>query len=98
MKISQKQMKINAQLYQLKKNLPCYCFICHKQKPLTLAHVLPRSLAPEHITNPNNVVGLCIECHDRYDNDISFRKEQESMYKLAVDVDNVIANRYFHKY
>lgn len=94
MKISEKQKKKNAELSKIKEALPKECFLCGRPAN-DLAHLLPRSLFPEYYTEPKNVVILCRQCHDKYDNDISFRQRQKRLYNLAKQVDEKGAMRYF---
>ena len=50
---------------------------------------------PEHYTNPRNIVGLCRECHNKYDNDLAFRRKQKRLIERVKSFDECAANRYF---
>lgn len=60
--ISTKQAQRNREIAKIKENLPSYCVICGKPA-VDAAHLVPKSMYPEHYTNPLNIVGLCRECH-----------------------------------
>lgn len=95
-KTSSKQRAKNEALKKIKQELPDYCVICGS-KGTDLAHLLPRSLWPEHITNPENVTILCRNCHQQFDDNVNFRQHQTKLYKQACKVDERAANRYFRK-
>jgi len=94
--ISKKQAVINRELAEIKKGLPQYCCICHRytSEP-QLMHLLPRSLFPEYILEPWNLRIGCQECHYKYDNDLSFRKQQKEIIETIQQHDKCAANRYF---
>lgn len=56
--ISTKQAQRNREIAKIKENLPSYCVICGKPA-VDAAHLVPKSMYPEHYTNPLNIVGLC---------------------------------------
>lgn len=96
--ISTQQRKKNTLIAESKKKLlkeNQTCRICGKFAPLDLAHILPRSLFPEHITNPNNHTLLCRECHNKFDNYLIFRRQQTHLYQQAFSFDQLGSNRYF---
>ena len=95
-KTSAKQVNINGVLSRIKAGLPDHCIIpgC-VNKGSDLAHLLPRSLYPEHITNPLNLVRFCRACHDKYDSEKAFRRNQKKLYEQVKTFDEVAANRYF---
>lgn len=92
--ISTKQAQCNREIAKIKENLPSYCVICGKPA-VDAAHLVPKSMYPEHYTNPLNIVGLCRECHNRYDNDLSFRRKQKRLIERVKSFDECAANRYF---
>lgn len=92
--ISTKQTQRNREIAKIKENLPSYCVICGKPA-VDAAHLVPKSMYPEHYTNPLNIVGLCRECHNRYDNDLSFRRKQKRLIERVKSFDECAANRYF---
>lgn len=92
--ISTKQAQRNREIAKIKENLPSYCVICGKPA-VDAAHLVPKSMYPEHYTNPLNIVGLCRECHNRYDNDLSFRRKQKRLIERVKSFDECAANRYF---
>lgn len=92
--ISTKQAQRNRGIAKIKENLPSYCVICGKPA-VDAAHLVPKSMYPEHYTNPLNIVGLCRECHNRYDNDLSFRRKQKRLIERVKSFDECAANRYF---
>lgn len=53
---------------------------------------------PEHCTNPLNIVGLCRECHSKYDNNLVFGQKQKRLIERVKSFDECAANRYFHLY
>lgn len=96
--ISTQQRRKNTLVAESKKKLlkeNQTCRICGKFAHLDLAHILPRSLFPEHITNPNNHTLLCRECHNKFDNNITFRKLQIHLFNKVCKFDEIGANRYF---
>lgn len=94
--LSKKQSAINRELTRIKSNLPPVCCICHRHTNAPqLMHLLPRSLYPEHIIEPWNLRIGCPECHNHYDNDRSFRKQQKEIVETVRQHDELAANRYF---
>ena len=91
-----KRSEINKLLKAIKKELPKLCEIC-KLPACDAAHLLPRSLFPEHIINPLNVVALCRRCHTQFDDVPSFRHFQTRLYDRAAKIDKLGADRYFQK-
>ena len=81
-------------LSEYKKLHPKQCVLCGTPAN-DLCHLLPRSLFPEYITEPNNLVIMCRECHNFFDNNIEFRKQQSKLYEKAKQIDELGANRYF---
>lgn len=92
--ISIKQAQRNREIAKIKENLYSYCVICGKPA-VDAAHLVPKSMYPEHYTNPLNIVGLCRGCHNRYDNDLSFRRKQKRLIERVKSFDECAANRYF---
>ena len=92
--ISTKQAHRNREIARIKENLPSYCAICGKLA-VDAAHVVPKSMYPEYYTNPLNIVGLCRECHNKYDNDLAFRRKQKRLIERVKSFDECAANRYF---
>jgi len=43
-----------------------FCCVCW-QAPADPAHLIPRSVSPDHSGDPLRVVPLCRRCHDAYD-------------------------------
>ena len=97
-KISVKQQQINRELRRIKRELPSVCAICGRTCEGDLAHLLARSLNPEHVTEPWNLRIFCRECHDKYDNDLTFRQQQTSIFKHLCEHDERAARRYFRIY
>lgn len=93
-KVSKKQTLKNREVAKIKSNLPSFCRICGRQGH-DAAHLLPKSVFPEHYTNPLNIVVLCRTCHRRFDDDKSFRKMQVELFKQACSIDERGAIRYF---
>ncbi len=91
---SDKQRKKDAALARIKKELPKVCVVCGRAGN-DLAHILPRSLYPEYYCDPRNLMILCRDCHNLYDNDIEFRKKQTKILKRAREIDELATNRYF---
>lgn len=96
-KKSKKQLEKDRQIGEIKKNLPPVCEICGKNTQGDLAHLLPKSVYPEHYTNPLNLVRLCRYCHDQYDSSINFRVLQTKLYERVKSFDERGAFRYFGK-
>jgi len=94
-KKSKKQLEKDRQIGEIKKNLPPVCEICGKHTQGDLAHLLPKSVYPEHYTNPLNLVRLCRYCHDQYDSSINFRVLQTKLYERVKSFDEHGAFRYF---
>lgn len=92
---SKKQAQKDRVLGEIKKNLPPYCEICGKHTNLDLCHILPKSVWPEHYTNPLNLCGFCRECHRKFDDSINFRTLQEKLYDRVKSFDERAAYRYF---
>jgi len=96
--ISNKQAQRNRAVAKIKSELPLFCAICGRRATGDGAHLLPKSVWPEHYTEPRNLVRLCRECHRRYDNDIGFRKQQVKLIRQVQSFDKLAANRYFKLY
>lgn len=96
-KVSDKQAKKNRELKAIKKALDMECFIC-KRYGSDFAHILPKSIFPEHYTNPKNLVVLCRKCHNKFDNNLSFRQKQTKLFNRASEFDKLGAIRYFKLY
>lgn len=94
--MNNKRRLIEKELVQIKKSLPEYCEICGGFAT-DGAHILPRSLFPEHISNPLNLVALCRRCHTQFDDNVNFRHFQTVLYQRACKLDKRGADRYFRK-
>ena len=92
--VSTKQAARNRQVARIKSELPARCEICGRPAQ-DAAHLLPKSMYPEYYTLPQNIVGLCRECHDLYDNDLDFRQGQTQLIEIVKTIDELAANRYF---
>ena len=93
--VSSKQAQRNREVAKIKQSLSPFCVICGKPA-VDAAHLVPKSMYPEHYTNPQNIVGLCRECHNRYDNNLAFRQRQKRLIERVKSFDECAANRYFH--
>ncbi|MFT3995735.1 MAG: hypothetical protein QM660_15600 [Dysgonomonas sp.] len=93
--VSKKQAQKNRAVAKIKSELPPFCFICHRYTEIDAAHLLPKSIYPEHYTNPLNIVGLCRCCHNSYDNDLLFRQQQDEIFNRICEFDKAGAIRYF---
>lgn len=93
-KVSSKQAQRNREIAKIKNHLSPFCEICGR-KATDAAHLLPKSIYPEYYTLKDNIVGLCRECHDKYDNDLTFRKRQKSLYERICKYDEEAAKRHF---
>ncbi len=93
-KVSSKQYLKNREVAKIKASLPNFCCLCG-QRPVDAAHLLPKSEYPEHYTKEWNIVPLCRSCHNRYDSDRAFRREQIKLVDLVKEHDPLAANRYF---
>jgi 5-methylcytosine-specific restriction endonuclease McrA len=91
-------MKNNTKLSKIKMELQDQqdgrCFICGGMA-CDLAHLLPRSLYPEYITLKENLILLCRDCHNLYDNDINFRQRQTRIFNKIYAFDEMAAAKYF---
>lgn len=92
--VSSKQAQRNREVAKIKQSLSPFCVICGKPA-VDAAHLVPKSMYPEHYTNPQNIVGLCRECHNRYDNNLAFRRRQKRLIERVKSFDECAANRYF---
>jgi len=91
---SKTQARKERELTKIKKELSPFCIICHRMA-CDAAHLVPRSTFPEHYTNPVNIAPMCRRCHNLYDNNIEFRKQQLELYERVKSFDELAANRYF---
>lgn len=96
-KISSRQARLNREVARIKKSLSPYCVICGRMGT-DAAHLVPRSLYPEHYTRKENIVLMCRYCHNKYDNDLSFRQKQTKLYNQVKQFDEQAARRYFRWY
>lgn len=95
--ISAKQQQRNNILAKIKQGLKKECFICDAPAN-DLAHILPKSLYPEYYTEKRNLIILCRQCHDRFDNNIEFRQQKIELYNIAKQINRQAAIKYFKKY
>ena len=93
-KCSSKQAAKNRTIAKIKESLPSICFICGKEGD-DAAHLLPKSIYPEYYTLPANIVILCREHHNLYDNNIEFRKKQMDILARIMSFDEKAAIKYF---
>jgi hypothetical protein len=82
-RISDRQKRKNMTIAKIKRDLieetGNVCRICGNYGNET-AHLLPKGgQYCQYYTEPRNLVILCHSCHVLYDNDILFRREQESL-------------------
>ncbi len=93
-KVSKTQSNKNKEIDKIKKRLSPYCCICGKIAT-DPAHLLPRSTFPEYYTEKWNIVPMCREHHNRYDNEIEFRRSCKNLINIVRQHDELAANRYF---
>lgn len=95
-KVSKKQSSKNRAIARIKTNLNpvCACKNCNNAS-VDPAHLLPRSTFPEYYVEEWNLVGMCRFCHNKYDNDLEFRKKQTHLIEIVKVHDELAANRYF---
>ena len=93
-----KQQVRDNKVAKIKSMLPKVCEICGVYCEGDAAHLLPKSVYPEHYTNPKNIVRLCRDCHNKYDNDLKFRQQQDKLFNRICEYDKLGAIRYFKKY
>lgn len=94
-KVSKKQAHKNRAIAKIKYSLNPICIVCRRRASIDPAHLLPRSTYPKYYTEEWNLVGMCRCCHDRYDNDLEFRKKQTHLIEIVRQHDELAANRYF---
>ena len=93
--VSNKQAQRNREVAKRKRSLSPFC--ARGGKPaVDASHLIPKSMYPEHYTNPQNIVGLCRKCHNRYDNNLAFRQRQKRLIERVKSFAECAANRYFH--
>ena len=95
--ISTKQQHRNNILAKIKQGLKKECYICGNPAN-DLAHILPKSLYPEYYTEKRNLIILCRQCHDKFDNNIEFRQQKIELYNIAKQINKQAAIKYFKKY
>lgn len=93
---STKQCQIQRRIKEIAKLLPEYCAICGARAN-DPAHLLPRSLWPEYVDNPDNIVALCRSCHQQHDDNVEFRTKQDKLFIQACKVDEQAAIRYYRR-
>ena len=81
---------------EIKRGLSERCCICGREA-VDPAHLLPRSTYPEYYTEEWNVVPMCREHHNLYDNDLEFRQKQTKLYNIVLEHDECAAHRYFRQ-
>lgn len=94
---SKKQSAKIRELSKIKSKIENKCVICGSAGN-DLAHLLPKSLYPEHYTESKNLVVMCRNCHNLYDNNLNFRRKQVSLYEKICEFDVVGAAKYFRIY
>jgi len=93
-KVSIKQIALNKELSNNKLQLSEHCEICGRHAT-DLAHLFPRSIAPEYYAEIWNNRSLCRECHNKFDNDVWFRRKQKRLYNIALEHDSKATKRRF---
>jgi hypothetical protein len=96
-KVSTKQAALNREVAKIKRKLEKRCVICGTPA-YDGAHLLNKGNYPEHYTQPLNIVILCRNCHDSYDNNLSFRQQQVKLYNQICLFDSIGAAKYFRIY
>ena len=96
-KVSTKQRAKNRELARIKRELYKSCVICGCNGS-DLAHLLPKSLYPEYYIEEQNLVIMCRDCHNQYDNDLTFRKQHMHLYDKISKFDAPGAYKYFRMY
>ena len=94
-KKSKKQELKDREIGKIKKSLPPFCEICGKYTNGDLCHILPKSVWCEHYTNPLNLVRMCRDDHNQFDNSQAFRQKQTKLYERVRIFDERAAFRYF---
>ena len=75
-------MNTEQELARIKAQQPKVCRICGVRAN-DQAHIFPRSTYPQYKTLAANLVILCRECHERFDNDPQFRATQHMLMRMA---------------
>ena len=75
-------MNTEQELARIKAQQPKVCRICGRWAN-DQAHIFPRSTYPQYKTLAANLVILCRECHERFDNDPQFRATQHMLMRMA---------------
>lgn len=92
--ISKSRARKLREFNAVKKGLSPYCCICGRLA-VDAAHLLPRSLYPEYYSEKWNIVPMCREHHNLYDNNKEFREKQVELYMQVSLHDQLAANRHF---
>lgn len=95
-KQSKKHAALQRRIRDIAQQLPRNCMICGSPAN-DPAHLLPRSLYPEHAGNADNIVPLCRECHQQHDDNIEFRTRQTKLFNQACKVNEAGAKRYYRR-
>jgi len=83
-KVSKKQAKKNAELYNIKKEIPKVCYFCHGFGN-QLMHILSKGTFPQYYTRKWNLIIGCNFHHNMFDYNVEFRKKYNSLYKQVVE-------------
>lgn len=75
-------MTTEQELARIKAQQTKVCRICGVRAN-DQAHIFPRSTYPQYKTLAANLVILCRQCHERFDNDARFRHEQGGLRVIA---------------
>ena len=78
---SNKQAKRNRELAKIKSDLEPICYICGRWGANDLAHILFKAGFPQYYTKDWNLIILCRECHNKFDENVDFRREQSKLYE-----------------
>lgn len=98
--ISKKQSRINRELNRIKRKLAYendHCRICGA-RAVDLAHLLPRSMYPEHQAEEWNVTLLCRRCHTQFDDNVEFRQKYKHIARHIKNIDELAYNRYYENW
>lgn len=96
--ISDRQRRLNKAVSDVKNSKPKTCIICLGFCPDGDAvHLLPRSTFPEYYTARWNIWRGHRGCHQRYDDDKTFRSSLKHIRDIIREQDKQAERRYFNE-
>ncbi|SDZ01802.1 hypothetical protein [Hymenobacter psychrophilus] len=75
------------------------CVACGTRQRLTPSHVLTQKKFPAHAANPQNIVVLCVNCHDLWENSKAvFRELCPEVWEIKMQIMQALEPAYYQQF